>query len=86
MGGAALGTTSEIPVSGGRVFTSAKVVVAQPAAGQFKGFSAICTHDGAVRDLVHDALQVGRRRVGCADAPRSTGWRPIIACSSTPGG
>lgn len=40
----ALGATSEIPVGGGKVFASAKVVVTQPAAGQFKGFSAICTH------------------------------------------
>jgi nitrite reductase/ring-hydroxylating ferredoxin subunit len=28
------------------VFTDAKVVVTQPTAGQFKGFSAICTHQG----------------------------------------
>jgi Rieske Fe-S protein len=40
----ALGVTSEIPVGGGKVFTSAKVVVTQPTAGQFKGFSAVCTH------------------------------------------
>jgi Rieske Fe-S protein len=43
-GGTALGTTSEIPVGGGKVFTAVKVVVTQPTAGQFKGFSAICTH------------------------------------------
>jgi Rieske Fe-S protein len=39
-----LATTSEIPVGGGKIFASAKVVVTQPAAGTFKGFSAICTH------------------------------------------
>jgi Rieske Fe-S protein len=48
----ALGATSEIPVGGGKVFTSAKVVVTQPAAGQFKGFSAICTHQQCTVDQV----------------------------------
>jgi nitrite reductase/ring-hydroxylating ferredoxin subunit len=45
-GGTVLGPTSDIPVGGGKVFTDAKVVVTQPAAGQYKGFSAICTHQG----------------------------------------
>ena len=53
-GGAALGATSEIPVGGGKVFTSAKVVVTQPAAGEFKGFSAVCTHLGCIVDQVAD--------------------------------
>jgi Rieske Fe-S protein len=45
-GGTVLGPTSDIPVGGGKVFTDAKVVVTQPTAGQYKGFSAICTHQG----------------------------------------
>jgi nitrite reductase/ring-hydroxylating ferredoxin subunit len=53
-GGTALGTTSEIPVGGGKIFTSEKVVVTQPTAGQFKGFSAICTHLGCTVDKVAD--------------------------------
>ena len=53
-GGTALGSTSEIPVGGGKVFTSEKVVVTQPSAGQFKGFSAICTHLGCTVDKVAD--------------------------------
>ena len=53
-GGTALGSTSEIPVGGGKVFTSEKVVVTQPTAGQFKGFSAICTHLGCTVDKVAD--------------------------------
>jgi Rieske Fe-S protein len=43
-GASSLATTSEIPVGGGTIFAAAKVVVTQPAAGTFKGFSAICTH------------------------------------------
>ncbi|MFF0342968.1 Rieske (2Fe-2S) protein [Kribbella sp. NPDC004875] len=45
-GGTVLGPTSDVPVGGGKVFTDAKVVVTQPTAGQYKGFSAICTHQG----------------------------------------
>lgn len=45
-GGAALGKTADIPVGGGKVFADQKVVVTQPTAGQFKGFSAVCTHQG----------------------------------------
>ena len=37
---------SDVPVGGGKVFSDAKVVATQPTAGQFKGFSAICTHQG----------------------------------------
>jgi nitrite reductase/ring-hydroxylating ferredoxin subunit len=45
-GGAALGKTADIPVGGGKVFPTEKVVVTQPTAGTFKAFSAICTHQG----------------------------------------
>jgi Rieske Fe-S protein len=41
-----LGSTSEIPVGGGKVYADQKVVVTQPASGQFKGFTATCTHMG----------------------------------------
>jgi Rieske Fe-S protein len=42
--GAGLAKTSEIPVGGGKIFQTEKVVVTQPAAGEFKAFSAVCTH------------------------------------------
>jgi nitrite reductase/ring-hydroxylating ferredoxin subunit len=45
-GGGALGAASEIPVGGGKVFEDAKVVVCQPRQGEFKAFSASCTHRG----------------------------------------
>ncbi|MFD7981739.1 Rieske (2Fe-2S) protein [Streptomyces sp. NPDC059071] len=50
----ALAKTSEIPVGGGTVFKDAKVVVTQPAQGEFKAFSAVCTHQGCLVDKVAD--------------------------------
>jgi Rieske Fe-S protein len=46
--GTALAKTSDIPVGSGKVFADAKVVVTQPAAGTFKCFTAVCTHQGCV--------------------------------------
>jgi Rieske Fe-S protein len=52
LGGQALGSTSDIPVGGGAVFESQKVVVTQPTPGNFKAFSAICTHAGCTVNKV----------------------------------
>jgi Rieske Fe-S protein len=41
-----LTTTADIPVGGGTIFPADTVVVTQPTKGQFKGFSATCTHEG----------------------------------------
>ena len=46
---AAGGTTvpeSDVPVGGGTILADQKVVVTQPTAGQFKAFTAVCTHMG----------------------------------------
>lgn len=50
--GTPLGPTSAVPVGGGTVFSDHQVVVTQPKAGQFKAFSAICTHAGCLVDSV----------------------------------
>jgi Rieske Fe-S protein len=47
-----LGATSDIPVGGGAIYTAAKVVVTQPASGQYKAFSAVCTHVGCIVNKV----------------------------------
>jgi Rieske Fe-S protein len=50
--GTLLGAITEIPVGGGKVFAGPKVVVTQPVKGQFKAFSAVCTHVGCVCNAV----------------------------------
>jgi len=60
--GKELGTTSEVPVGGGKVFADQKIVVTQPSDGDFKAFTAVCTHqkclvsqvaDGSINCLCH---------------------------------
>jgi nitrite reductase/ring-hydroxylating ferredoxin subunit len=51
-GPAALATTSEIPVGGGKVFPAQKVVITQPTASLFKAFTAVCTHLGCIVNTV----------------------------------
>ncbi|WP_377642765.1 Rieske (2Fe-2S) protein [Oryzobacter terrae] len=45
---------AEIPVGGGKVFESTKVVVTQPTAGEYKAFSATCPHQGCSVGSVKD--------------------------------
>ncbi|MEU0938163.1 Rieske (2Fe-2S) protein [Embleya sp. NPDC005971] len=39
-----LGPVGDVPVGGGKIYDDAKVVVTQPTAGDFKAFTAVCTH------------------------------------------
>jgi Rieske Fe-S protein len=48
----ALTTTSKVPVGGGEIIAASKVVVTQPTKGEFKAFSAICTHMGCTVSTV----------------------------------
>jgi Rieske Fe-S protein len=41
-----LGPTSDVAVGSGKIYTDANVVVTQPTAGSYVGFSATCTHQG----------------------------------------
>jgi Rieske Fe-S protein len=52
--GEELAQTSEIPVGGGKIFKKQKIVVTQPKEGEFKAFSAVCTHAGCTVSTVAD--------------------------------
>jgi Rieske Fe-S protein len=51
-----LASTSEVPVGGGVVNTDAKVVVTQPERGEFKAFTAVCTHQGCTVTAVTETI------------------------------
>jgi Rieske Fe-S protein len=55
----ALTATSAIPLGGGKIFTSQTTVVTQPTAGEFKVFSAVCTHMGCIVN------QIAEGRIDC---------------------
>jgi len=83
-GAAAAGMTvaaSDVPVGGGAIFPDEKLVVTQPAKGDFKAFSAVCTHQGcAVAEVTdgeivcnchgsHFSIDTGEPVAGPAKAP-----------------
>ena len=55
----ALTATSDIPVGGGKIFATQLAVVTQPTAGEFKAFSAVCTHMGCT------VSQIANGRIDC---------------------
>ena len=55
----ALAATSKIPVGSGMIFPGPQVVVTQPTAGDFKAFSAVCTHMGCIVN------QIGNGTIDC---------------------
>jgi nitrite reductase/ring-hydroxylating ferredoxin subunit len=52
----ALGTASAVPVGGAKLYREQRVVVSCPAQGQYKAFSAVCTHEGCVLTEVHGTV------------------------------
>jgi Rieske Fe-S protein len=45
-GGKEVARTSDIPVGGGKILDDQRIVVTQPAKGEFKAFTTDCTHQG----------------------------------------
>ncbi|MFB6889458.1 Rieske (2Fe-2S) protein [Kitasatospora sp. NPDC056327] len=49
-----VGPASAVPVGGGTVYREKKIVVTQPTEGQYRAFSAKCTHAGCIVDQVRN--------------------------------
>lgn len=51
-GAAGITSTADVPVGGGIVLADDRLVVTQPTAGEFKCFTAVCTHSGCLVNSV----------------------------------
>ncbi|MFE9645601.1 Rieske (2Fe-2S) protein [Streptomyces sp. NPDC006365] len=80
--GEELAKTTDIPVGGGKIFKDEQVVVTQPEQGEFKAFSAICTHqrctvanvsDGTINCTCHGS----KFRVADASVADGPATRPL---------
>lgn len=58
-GGGAQVAVADVPVGGGTILKEQKVVVTQPKKGEFKAFSAVCTHKGCT------VAKVGAGTIDC---------------------
>lgn len=47
-------TTGDVPVGGGVILAGEKIVVTQPSEGEFKAFTAVCTHAQCLVTSVED--------------------------------
>lgn len=53
-GGEVLASAEDIEVGGGLIVADQNVVVTQPTEGEFRGFSAVCTHQGCLVSDIAD--------------------------------
>ncbi|GAB6985556.1 Rieske (2Fe-2S) protein [Nocardioides pyridinolyticus] len=79
--GETLGPAADVPVGGGKIYGDQKLVVTQPTEGDFKGFSAVCTHqsclvaeikDGTINCICHGSkfsIEDGSVSIGPATSP-----------------
>lgn len=56
---AGLVAAADVPVGGGVILGDERIVVTQPAAGEFHAFSATCTHKGCQVSGVTDTINCG---------------------------
>ncbi|WP_171167739.1 Rieske (2Fe-2S) protein [Streptomyces sp. I05A-00742] len=53
-----LGAASEVPLGGARLYREERLMVAQPKKGEYKAFSAVCTHAGCVVSKIEDGTAI----------------------------
>ncbi|HZN76802.1 MAG TPA: Rieske (2Fe-2S) protein [Micromonosporaceae bacterium] len=71
--------TADIPVGGGAIYQADEVVVTQPTAGQFRAFSAVCTHQGCLVSSVSS----GRIVCACHNSAFSISDGSVLAGPAT---
>ncbi|NYE46607.1 nitrite reductase/ring-hydroxylating ferredoxin subunit [Spinactinospora alkalitolerans] len=79
--GTVIARTDDVPVGGGTVVIDAKLVVTQPQKGEFKAFSAVCTHAGCtvqeVEDNIHCLCHGSEFDIGTGDAVGGPAGEPL---------
>lgn len=55
-GGAPLAAVTDVPVGGGLILAAQDTVITQPVEGEFRAFSAACTHQGCQVTGVTDTI------------------------------
>ena len=54
--GSELATTADVPVGGGVILREEKIVITQPTEGEFKAFTAVCTHQACLVAEVQETI------------------------------
>jgi Rieske Fe-S protein len=54
--GTRLIAVADVPVGGGVILPKEQLVITQPTAGEFKGYSFVCTHQGCAVTAVQDGV------------------------------
>jgi Rieske Fe-S protein len=75
-------SVADVPVGGGRILGAEEIVVTQPEQGEFKAFSAICTHQRCLVSEVADGTincpcHGSRFRVADGSVERGPATRPL---------
>ncbi|UMG92400.1 Rieske (2Fe-2S) protein [Nocardioides sp. TF02-7] len=52
--GTELASTADVPVGGGLILSDEKIVLTQPTEGEFRAFTAVCTHQSLLVTSVAD--------------------------------
>ncbi len=73
---------ADVPVGGGRVLGAEEIVVTQPEEGEFRAFSAICTHQRCLVSEVADGTincpcHGSRFRIADGSVERGPATRPL---------
>ncbi|WP_046468551.1 Rieske (2Fe-2S) protein [Allosalinactinospora lopnorensis] len=55
--GRVIAQTTEVPVGGGIVVIDGKLVLTQPEEGEFKAYTAVCTHRGCTIQEVNEHIR-----------------------------
>jgi len=85
-----LAKKADVPVGGGRIIDAAKVVITQPTEGDYKAFSAVCTHQGCTVSSVEGgtincACHGSKFDIATGEVKEGPATKPLPAKSVTVG-